>query len=147
MADIRDLGGPGRAVFDTAQKLQKANLIDDAQFKELTNNKVGPQDLAISNKVLDKLQANTPDAMTLLTKDLPGLNKNILKLQMEALQKTRAELAEAQSAAKQQAVPKADSAKLDFAAIKDFLDKIGVSPKVFDDANRARTIETIRNIK
>lgn len=108
MADIRDLGASGKAVFDTAQKLQKANLIDDAQFKELTNDKVGPQDIAISNKALDALKATTPDAMNIMMKDIPGLNKNILGLQTQALQKTRAELAELQSgAAAKKEVPKA----------------------------------------
>ena len=83
MTDIRNLGGPGQAVFDTAQRLQKSGLIDDAQFKELTNDKVGPQDVAIGNQALDRLQSNTPDAMKLLTA-IPRMNNDIITLQRQA---------------------------------------------------------------
>jgi hypothetical protein len=87
MTDVRNLGGPGQAVFDTAQRLQKSGLIDEAQFKELTNDKVGPQDVAIGNEALNRLQANTPDAMKLLTA-IPKMNNDIITMQRQALQKT-----------------------------------------------------------
>ncbi len=87
MADIRELGGSGRAVFETAQRLQGAGLIDDAQFKELTNGNVGPQDVKIANTALEKLKADTPDAMGIL-RAIPKLNNDILGLQARGLGKT-----------------------------------------------------------
>ena len=96
MTDVRDLGASGKTVFDTAQRLQKAGLIDDAQLKELTNDKVGPQDVAIANKALDKIQANTPDAMNLMM-SIPKMNNAIIDIQRAQLAEHRAQAAGAQS--------------------------------------------------
>ena len=122
MSDIRDLGGPGRAAFDTAQKLQRANLIDDAQFRELTNDNVGPQDIQIANQALDKIQASTPDAMNLL-RSIPGLNNNILDLQRQALQKTVAEPNAARSTSE---TPGQNP-------LTRFLESVGISPRAMAD--------------
>lgn len=82
--DIRSLGKSGQAVFNNAQKLQKAGLINDAQFRELTNKNVGPQDVSIANQALDKIKADTPDAMNLMF-SIPKMNNQILDLQKNQL--------------------------------------------------------------
>jgi hypothetical protein len=80
--DIRSLGQTGQAVFQNAERLKGAKLIDDAQFKELTNDRVGPQDIAIANQALDKIKADTPDAMNLMY-SIPKMNNQILDLQRQ----------------------------------------------------------------
>jgi hypothetical protein len=98
MTDVRDLGASGKTVFDTAQRLQKAGLIDDAQFKELTNSNVGPQDVAIANKALDKIQSSTPDAFSLMGA-IPKMNNAILDIQKQQLDQHRAQASASQSTA------------------------------------------------
>lgn len=83
MADIRDLGRPGKAVFETAQKLHNAKLIDDGQLRELTNDKVGPQDIAISDQALSRLQASGVKDIT--PNDLAALKKNVVGLQTHVM--------------------------------------------------------------
>lgn len=123
MTDIRDLGRSGQAVFDTAQKLQKANLIDDAQFKELTNGNVGPQDVAIANQALDKVKPSTPGGMGLLF-EIPRMNNNILDLQKQALQKTVSQVGQAQATQGQPNSAAPESQRLDFNQLKQLQQKM-----------------------
>lgn len=88
--DIRNLGPSGQAVFQNAERLKSAKLINDAQFRELTNDRVGPQDITIANQALDKIKSDTPDTMNLMF-SIPKMNNQILDLQRQqqgaALQK------------------------------------------------------------
>jgi LysM repeat protein len=84
---IRTQGKVGEAVAATAARLERAGLIDKNDRRELENGDVGPQDVAIGRRALDRLQASTPDAMRLLV-EIPTMNNNITILQREALEQT-----------------------------------------------------------
>src|SRR5687768_11028962 len=95
MSDVSSLGPSGKVISDTANRLKSANLIDEAQFRELTNTNVGPQDIAIANGALDKIQANTPDAMNLMF-SIPKMNNAVLDIQRQGLSQRQSELQQAQ---------------------------------------------------
>jgi LysM repeat protein len=95
-AGVASLGERGRAIAATADRLHNAKLIDAAELSELKNGAVGPQDVAIGARALDRLQASTPDAMKLVF-DIPRMQNDVTTLQREGLEKDLGELRNARA--------------------------------------------------
>jgi hypothetical protein len=89
---IRSKGSAGDAIAATADRLKQAGVVTAAEHAELTNEKIGPQDVAIGHRALGRVQADTPEAMQLLLA-IPKMNNDFLGLQTaavnEALSKAR----------------------------------------------------------
>ncbi len=81
MTDVRDLGRAGQTTFTRAEELKGAKLINEAEFKELTNDKVGPQDLAIADRAFATLDKTRPDNAVALGRGILSMKSDILKMQ------------------------------------------------------------------
>ncbi len=86
MSSIRDLGAAGVAVAENAERLRRAGAINDAQFAELTNGDVGPQDQKIGRAAIDALKVDSKDPVSgadgmELLRSVGTMNTRLLELQ------------------------------------------------------------------
>ena len=129
MSDIRSLGPRGEAIFKTAESLKEKQLVSDAQFKELTNAQIKPEDLKIADEALNKTQAKH-GVQTLF--DIGSMQNDFNRLKLDEVKKN-VEAAQAQRGGNAQQ-PAQHEGPLGF--IMNFLDSLPSSKDIIQRIDR-----------
>ena len=96
-AGVEALGQHGKAIARIADDLRAAGLVNAAEHAELKNGVVGVDDVRIGGKAIDRVQATTPGAATLMVEALQ-LQNHVTSLQSETLRQDLETLGDARAA-------------------------------------------------